>query len=42
MIPEQMCGSNEHKDRLELRSKPWDTSPVNTPDTSEGDFQTEV
>ncbi|XP_077052140.1 brain-specific angiogenesis inhibitor 2 isoform X8 [Siphateles boraxobius] len=42
MIPEQMFGSNEHKDRLELRSKPWDTSPANTPDTSEGDFQTEV
>ncbi|CAM4631952.1 unnamed protein product [Leuciscus chuanchicus] len=42
MIPEQMCGSNEHKDILELRSKPWDTSPANTPDTSEGDFQTEV
>lgn len=42
MTPEQTCGSNEHKDRLELRSKPWDTSSVNTPDTSEGDFQTEV
>ncbi|XP_048057502.1 adhesion G protein-coupled receptor B2 isoform X15 [Megalobrama amblycephala] len=42
MTPEQTCGSSEHKDRLELRSKPWDTSSVNTPDTSEGDFQTEV
>ncbi|XP_059412451.1 adhesion G protein-coupled receptor B2 isoform X7 [Carassius carassius] len=42
MIPEQTCGSSEHKDRLELRSKPWDTSSANTPDTSEGDFQTEV
>ncbi|TRY94435.1 hypothetical protein DNTS_011359 [Danionella cerebrum] len=42
MIPEQMCGSSEHKDRLELRSKPWDTSSINTPDASEGDFQTEV
>ncbi|XP_058608666.1 adhesion G protein-coupled receptor B2 isoform X4 [Onychostoma macrolepis] len=42
MTPEQTCGSSEHKDRLELRSKPWDTSSANTPDTSEGDFQTEV
>uniref|UniRef100_A0A8C2FR07 Adhesion G protein-coupled receptor B2 n=1 Tax=Cyprinus carpio TaxID=7962 RepID=A0A8C2FR07_CYPCA len=41
MTPEQTCGS-EHKDRLELRSKPWDTSSANTPDSSEGDFQTEV
>ncbi|XP_073677435.1 LOW QUALITY PROTEIN: adhesion G protein-coupled receptor B2 [Garra rufa] len=42
MTPEQTCGSSEHKDRLELRSKPWETSSANTPDTSEGDFQTEV
>ncbi|XP_016385862.1 adhesion G protein-coupled receptor B2 isoform X2 [Sinocyclocheilus rhinocerous] len=42
MTPEQTCGSSEHKDRLELRSKPWDTCSANTPDTSEGDFQTEV
>ncbi|XP_059365640.1 adhesion G protein-coupled receptor B2-like isoform X3 [Carassius carassius] len=42
MTPEQTCGSSEHKDRLELRNKPWDTSSANTPDTSEGDFQTEV
>ncbi|XP_067282545.1 adhesion G protein-coupled receptor B2 isoform X2 [Pseudorasbora parva] len=42
MTPEQTCVSSEHKDRLELRSKPWDTSSANTPDTSEGDFQTEV
>uniref|UniRef100_A0A8C1WDD3 Adhesion G protein-coupled receptor B2 n=1 Tax=Cyprinus carpio TaxID=7962 RepID=A0A8C1WDD3_CYPCA len=41
MTPEQTCAS-EHKDRLELRSKPWDTSSANTPDSSEGDFQTEV
>ncbi|XP_057210063.1 adhesion G protein-coupled receptor B2 isoform X8 [Triplophysa rosa] len=42
MIPEQSCGSSEHKDRLELLSKAWDTSSAITPDTSEGDFQTEV
>ncbi|XP_043073616.1 adhesion G protein-coupled receptor B2 isoform X5 [Puntigrus tetrazona] len=42
MTPEQTCGSSEHKDRLELRNKAWDTSSANTPDTSEGDFQTEV
>ncbi|XP_016107090.1 adhesion G protein-coupled receptor B2-like isoform X5 [Sinocyclocheilus grahami] len=42
MTPEQTCGSSEHKDRLELRSKPWDTCSANTPDTSDGDFQTEV
>ncbi|XP_016317885.1 adhesion G protein-coupled receptor B2-like isoform X3 [Sinocyclocheilus anshuiensis] len=42
MTPEQTCGSSEHKDRLELRSKLWDTCSANTPDTSEGDFQTEV
>ncbi|XP_026113189.1 adhesion G protein-coupled receptor B3-like isoform X2 [Carassius auratus] len=42
MTPEQTCGSCEHKDRLELRNKPWDTSSAITPDTSEGDFQTEV
>ncbi|XP_051527125.1 adhesion G protein-coupled receptor B2-like isoform X2 [Myxocyprinus asiaticus] len=42
MTPEQTCGTSEHKDRLELSSKPWDTSSVIKPDTSEGDFQTEV
>uniref|UniRef100_A0A8C1S6I3 Adhesion G protein-coupled receptor B2 n=1 Tax=Cyprinus carpio TaxID=7962 RepID=A0A8C1S6I3_CYPCA len=42
MTHEQTCGSSKHKDRLELRNKPWDTCSANTPDTSEGDFQTEV
>ncbi|XP_055076565.2 adhesion G protein-coupled receptor B2 isoform X2 [Misgurnus anguillicaudatus] len=42
MNPDQSYGSSEHKDRLELLSKPWDTSSAITPDTSEGDFQTEV
>ncbi|MED6267177.1 hypothetical protein CHARACLAT_009388 [Characodon lateralis] len=32
----------EQKDRLELHNKNWDSSSANTPDSSEGDFQTEV
>ncbi|KAK3508026.1 hypothetical protein QTP70_010130 [Hemibagrus guttatus] len=36
-------GSGGQKtDRVELHSKAWDASSANTPDTSEGDFQTEV
>ncbi|XP_030645395.1 adhesion G protein-coupled receptor B2 [Chanos chanos] len=42
MTPEPSCGSTEQKDRLELHTKTWDSSSANTPDTSEGDFQTEV
>ncbi|XP_023687830.1 adhesion G protein-coupled receptor B2 isoform X4 [Paramormyrops kingsleyae] len=32
----------DQKDRLELHNKNWDVPSANTPDTSEGDFQTEV
>ncbi|KAK5609073.1 hypothetical protein CRENBAI_016684 [Crenichthys baileyi] len=32
----------EQKDRLELHNRNWDSSSANTPDSSEGDFQTEV
>ncbi|KAL7830259.1 hypothetical protein SRHO_G00313860 [Serrasalmus rhombeus] len=42
MTPEPSCGSSSQKDRVELHSKTWDASSANTPDTSEGDFQTEV
>ncbi|KAI4882528.1 hypothetical protein NFI96_012600, partial [Prochilodus magdalenae] len=42
MTPEPSCGSGGQKDRVELHSKTWDASSANTPDTSEGDFQTEV
>ncbi|KAL7829399.1 hypothetical protein AOLI_G00302840 [Acnodon oligacanthus] len=42
MTPEPSCGSSGQKDRVELHSKTWDASSANTPDTSEGDFQTEV
>ncbi|XP_049331291.1 adhesion G protein-coupled receptor B2 isoform X3 [Astyanax mexicanus] len=42
MIPEPSCGSGGQKDRVELHSKTWDAPSANTPDTSEGDFQTEV
>ncbi|XP_035385083.1 adhesion G protein-coupled receptor B2 isoform X7 [Electrophorus electricus] len=42
MAPDPSCGSSGQKDRVELHSKTWDTSSANTPDTSEGDFQTEV
>ncbi|XP_072532053.1 adhesion G protein-coupled receptor B2 isoform X8 [Salminus brasiliensis] len=42
MTPEPSCGSSGQKDRVELHSKTWDAPSANTPDTSEGDFQTEV
>lgn len=43
MTTEPSSDSGGHKaDRLELHSKAWDASSANTPDTSEGDFQTEV
>ncbi|XP_066530078.1 adhesion G protein-coupled receptor B2 isoform X6 [Hoplias malabaricus] len=42
MTPEPSCGSSGQKDRVELHSKTWETPSPNTPDTSEGDFQTEV
>ncbi|XP_029104100.1 adhesion G protein-coupled receptor B2 isoform X3 [Scleropages formosus] len=35
-------GPNEQKDKLELHNKTWDAPSAITPDTSEGDFQTEV
>ncbi|XP_052325701.1 adhesion G protein-coupled receptor B2-like isoform X2 [Oncorhynchus keta] len=43
MTPELSIVPGEHKDRMELHNKnTWDSSSANTPDTSEGDFQTEV
>ncbi|KAM6959330.1 LOW QUALITY PROTEIN: adhesion G protein-coupled receptor B2 [Aplochiton taeniatus] len=42
MTPELTIVPGEQKDRMELHNKPWGSSSVNTPDTSEGDFQTEV
>ncbi|XP_064203728.1 adhesion G protein-coupled receptor B2 isoform X5 [Anguilla rostrata] len=42
MTPDPSTGPSEQKDKLELHNKNWDTSSANTPDTSEGDFQTEV
>ncbi|XP_046699881.1 adhesion G protein-coupled receptor B2 isoform X1 [Silurus meridionalis] len=43
MITETSSVSGGQKaDRVELHSKTWDASTANTPDTSEGDFQTEV
>ncbi|XP_053087498.1 adhesion G protein-coupled receptor B2 isoform X8 [Pangasianodon hypophthalmus] len=43
MTTEPSSGSGGQKmDRVELHSKAWDASSANTPDTSEGDFQTEV
>ncbi|MFT7811182.1 adhesion G protein-coupled receptor B2 [Arapaima gigas] len=35
-------GPGEQKDKLELHSKTWEAPSAITPDTSEGDFQTEV
>ncbi|XP_047672808.1 adhesion G protein-coupled receptor B2 isoform X8 [Tachysurus fulvidraco] len=40
-VPSSSSGGQK-KDRVELHSKAWDASSANTPDTSEGDFQTEV
>ncbi|XP_067112421.1 LOW QUALITY PROTEIN: adhesion G protein-coupled receptor B2 [Osmerus mordax] len=42
MTPELTIVPGEQKDRLELHNKTWDSSSANTPDNSEGDFQTEV
>ncbi|KAL2076986.1 hypothetical protein ACEWY4_027424 [Coilia grayii] len=42
MTPDPMGLPGDQPDRLELRTKTWDTSPAHHPDTSEGDFQTEV
>ncbi|XP_078124454.1 adhesion G protein-coupled receptor B2-like [Sander vitreus] len=41
MTPELSIVPGEQKDRMELHNKNWDSS-ANTPDSSEGDFQTEV
>ncbi|XP_041739813.2 adhesion G protein-coupled receptor B2 isoform X2 [Coregonus clupeaformis] len=43
MTPELSIVPGQQKDRMELQNKTtWDSSSANTPDTSEGDFQTEV
>lgn len=42
MTPELSIVPGEQKDRLELHNKNWDSSSANTPNSSEGDFQTEV
>ncbi|XP_034150616.1 adhesion G protein-coupled receptor B2 isoform X4 [Esox lucius] len=43
MTPGLSIVPGEQKDRMELHNKTtWDSSSANTPDTSEGDFQTEV
>ncbi|KAM8882892.1 adhesion G protein-coupled receptor B2 isoform 22-T22 [Synchiropus picturatus] len=42
MTPELSIVPGEQKDRLELHNKNWDSFSANTPDSSEGDFQTEV
>ncbi|XP_061738472.1 adhesion G protein-coupled receptor B2 isoform X13 [Nerophis ophidion] len=42
MTPELTIVPGEQKDRMELHNKNWDSSSANTPDSSEGDFQTEV
>lgn len=42
MTPELSIVPGEQKDRMELHNKNWDSSSANTPDSSEGDFQTEV
>ncbi|XP_049607318.1 adhesion G protein-coupled receptor B2 isoform X3 [Syngnathus scovelli] len=42
MTPELTIIPGEQKDRMELHNKNWDSSSANTPDSSEGDFQTEV
>ncbi|XP_041933345.1 adhesion G protein-coupled receptor B2-like isoform X2 [Alosa sapidissima] len=36
------CLPGDQSDHLELHNKTWDATSANTPDTSEGDFQTEV
>lgn len=42
MTPELSIVPGDQKDRMELHNKNWDSSSANTPDSSEGDFQTEV
>lgn len=42
MTPKLSIVPGEQKERMELHSKTWDSSSANTPDSSEGDFQTEV
>uniref|UniRef100_A0AAV2K7R7 Adhesion G protein-coupled receptor B2 n=1 Tax=Knipowitschia caucasica TaxID=637954 RepID=A0AAV2K7R7_KNICA len=42
MTPELTIVPGEQKDRLELHNKNWDSTSPNTPESSEGDFQTEV
>lgn len=42
MSPELSIVPGDQKDRMELHNKNWDSSSANTPDSSEGDFQTEV
>ncbi|CAK6949712.1 adhesion G protein-coupled receptor B2 isoform X3 [Scomber scombrus] len=42
MTPELSIVPGEQKDRMEMHNKNWDSSSANTPDSSEGDFQTEV
>ncbi|KAA8586112.1 hypothetical protein FQN60_007681, partial [Etheostoma spectabile] len=42
MTPELSIVPGEQKDRMELHNKNWDSSSANTPDSSEGDFQTEI
>lgn len=42
MTPELSIVPGEQKERMELHNKNWDSSSANTPDSSEGDFQTEV
>ncbi|XP_061521674.1 adhesion G protein-coupled receptor B2 isoform X5 [Phycodurus eques] len=42
MTPELTIMPGEQKDRMELHNKNWDSSSANTPESSEGDFQTEV
>ncbi|CAL8297606.1 unnamed protein product [Lota lota] len=42
MTPELCIVPGEQKDRMELHNKTWDSSSANTPDSAEGDFQTEV
>ncbi|XP_028820582.1 adhesion G protein-coupled receptor B2 isoform X3 [Denticeps clupeoides] len=42
MTPDPSRLPGDQKDRLELHNKNWDISTTLSPDTSEGDFQTEV
>ncbi|XP_058476053.1 adhesion G protein-coupled receptor B2 isoform X12 [Solea solea] len=42
MTPELSIVPGEQRDRMELHNKNWDSSSANTPESSEGDFQTEV